>query len=41
MSTAIEVRVVSKRFRLYHEQFTSLKQRIMHGGKVPTRTSGH
>ncbi len=35
MSTAIEVRVVSKRFRLYHEQFTSLKQRIMHGGKVP------
>ncbi|MDQ6837338.1 MAG: ABC transporter ATP-binding protein [Actinomycetota bacterium] len=35
MSTAIEVRNVSKRFRLYHEQFTSLKQRMMHGGKVP------
>jgi len=32
---AIEVRNVSKRFRLYHEQFTSLKERILHGGKVP------
>ncbi|MGI8492827.1 MAG: ABC transporter ATP-binding protein, partial [Acidimicrobiales bacterium] len=35
MSTAIEVRRVSKRFRLYHQQFTSLKERILHGGKVP------
>jgi ABC-type polysaccharide/polyol phosphate transport system ATPase subunit len=35
MSTAIEVRGVSKRFRLYQEQFTSVKERILHGGKVP------
>ncbi len=35
MPTAIEVRDVSKRFRLYQEQFSSLKQRMMHGGKVP------
>lgn len=35
MPTAIEVRKVSKCFRLYHEQFTSLKQRMLHGGKVP------
>jgi ABC-2 type transport system ATP-binding protein len=35
MSTAIEVRDVSKRFRLYQEQFTSVKERILHGGKVP------
>jgi ABC-type polysaccharide/polyol phosphate transport system ATPase subunit len=35
MSTAIEVRGISKRFRLYQEQFTSLKERILHGGRVP------
>ena len=35
MSTAIEVRDVSKRFRLYQEQLTSLKERILHGGRVP------
>ena len=31
---AIIVDGVAKRFRLYHEQFTSLKERILHGGKV-------
>lgn len=35
MSNAIEIRDVSKRFRLYHEQFTSLKERVLHGGRVP------
>ena len=35
MATAIEVRSVSKHFRLYHEQFTSLKERMLHWGKVP------
>ena len=35
MATAIEVRRVSKHFRLYHEQFTSLKERMLHWGKVP------
>ena len=34
MATAIEVRGVSKHFRLYHEQFTSLKERMLHWGKV-------
>src|SRR2546423_2764380 len=35
MSTAIEIEDVSKRFRLYHEKFTSLKERAIHFGKVP------
>ena len=35
MAAAIEIEAVSKRFRLYHEKFTSLKERILHGGKVP------
>ncbi len=35
MPTAIEIRDVSKRFRLYHQQFTSLKERVLHGGRVP------
>ncbi|MHB8464866.1 MAG: ABC transporter ATP-binding protein [Acidimicrobiales bacterium] len=35
MTAAIEVEGVSKRFRLYHEKFTSLKERILHGGRVP------
>ena len=35
MAAAIKVEGVSKRFRLYHESFTSLKERILHGGKVP------
>ncbi len=35
MTSAIEIRGVSKRFRLYHEKYTSLKERVIHGGHVP------
>jgi ABC-2 type transport system ATP-binding protein len=35
MSFAIEVTDVSKVFRLYHQKFTSLKERMIHFGKVP------
>ena len=35
MAAAVEIEGVSKRFRLYHEKFTSLKERVLHGGKVP------
>ncbi len=35
MAAAVEIEAVSKRFRLYHEKFTSLKERILHGGRVP------
>lgn len=35
MATAIEVAGVTKRFRLYHEKYTSLKERVIHLGKVP------
>ncbi len=35
MANAIEVRGVSKRFRLYQTQFSSLKERVLHGGKIP------
>lgn len=35
MSSAIEVQGVSKRFRLYKEKYTSVKERVLHGGKVP------
>lgn len=35
MSTAIQVTGVSKRFRLYHEQYRSLKERVLHGFRVP------
>ncbi len=33
--TAIEVQTVSKRFRLYKEKYTSLKERVLHAGHVP------
>ncbi|MGQ0823991.1 MAG: ABC transporter ATP-binding protein [Actinomycetota bacterium] len=32
---AIEVRGVSKRFRLSHERYSSLKERVIHFGRVP------
>lgn len=32
---AVEIDNVSKRFRLYHEKFTSLKERMIHFGRVP------
>jgi len=35
VSVAIDVQVVSKRFRLYHQKYTSLKERVVHGGHVP------
>jgi len=35
MNSAIEVQHVSKRFRLYKEKYTSLKERVLHAGKVP------
>lgn len=33
--TAIGVDDVSKRFRLYHEKYTSLKERVIHFGRIP------
>ena len=32
---AVEVQRVSKRFRLYHEKYTSLKERVIHAGRIP------
>jgi ABC-type polysaccharide/polyol phosphate transport system ATPase subunit len=34
-TTAVDVQEVSKRFRLYHEKYTSLKEKIIHAGRVP------
>jgi ABC-type polysaccharide/polyol phosphate transport system ATPase subunit len=35
VSVAIEIRDISKEFRLYNEKHTSLKERVIHGGKMP------
>jgi ABC-2 type transport system ATP-binding protein len=35
LGAAIEIRDVSKRFRLYKEKYTSLKERVMHAGRTP------
>jgi ABC-2 type transport system ATP-binding protein len=35
MATSIEIDDVSKRFRFYHEKFTSLKERALHFGHIP------
>ncbi len=35
MNTAVDVVDVSKRFRLYHEKYTSLKERVLHAGRNP------
>ena len=35
MAGAIEVRGVSKRFKLYHEHYTSLKERVVNFGRIP------
>ncbi len=35
MAAAIEVRSVSKQFRLYHEHYTSLKERVVNFGRIP------
>ena len=36
MAPAIEIRQVSKAFRLYHEHYTSLKDRLAHFGRIPS-----
>ena len=36
-SSAVDVQDVSKRFRLYHEKYTSLKERLIHAGPGPLR----
>ena len=35
MATAVEVVSVSKNFRLFQEKYTSLKEKVIHFGKVP------
>jgi ABC-type polysaccharide/polyol phosphate transport system ATPase subunit len=35
VAVAIEVRDISKQFKLYNEKHTSLKERVIHGGKMP------
>lgn len=35
MSAAIEIDNISKHFRLYHEKYTSLKERVIHLNKIP------
>ncbi len=34
-NSAVEVRDISKQFRLYSEKHTSLKERVLHGGRMP------
>jgi ABC-2 type transport system ATP-binding protein len=35
MAAAIEVRSISKQFKLYHEHYTSLKERVINYGRIP------
>ena len=35
MAAAVEIDHVSKSFRLYREKYTSLKERLIHLGRVP------
>jgi ABC-2 type transport system ATP-binding protein len=35
VNVAIDVQDVSKHFRLYHEKYSSLKERVLHAGHVP------
>ena len=35
MAPAIEIRHVSKHFRLFHEHYTSLKEKMIHFGRIP------
>src|SRR5665811_1407020 len=35
MPPAIEVLSISKQFKLYHEHYTSLKERVVHYGRIP------
>jgi len=34
-NVAVDVQDVSKRFRLYHERYNSLKERLIHAGRTP------
>ena len=35
MPVAVDIQGVSKRFRLYHRKYTSLKERVIHAGRIP------
>src|SRR5579872_6022685 len=35
MPLAVDIQDVSKRFRLYHRKYTSLKERVIHAGRIP------
>ncbi len=35
MQPAVDIQSVSKHFKLYHEKYTSLKERVIHAGKIP------
>jgi ABC-2 type transport system ATP-binding protein len=35
VAAAIEIRSISKQFKLYHEHYTSLKERVIHYGRIP------
>jgi ABC-2 type transport system ATP-binding protein len=32
---AVDIQSVSKHFRLYHEKYTTLKERVLHAGRIP------
>ncbi|MCU1489616.1 MAG: transporter ATP-binding protein [Acidimicrobiaceae bacterium] len=34
-SIAIDIQAVSKRFKLFHEKYSTLKERVIHAGQVP------
>jgi ABC-2 type transport system ATP-binding protein len=34
-TVAVDIQDVSKRFRLYHQKYTSLKERVIHAGRTP------
>jgi ABC-2 type transport system ATP-binding protein len=35
MAPAVQIETVSKRFRLFHEKYTSVKERAIHFGRIP------
>jgi ABC-2 type transport system ATP-binding protein len=35
MTAAIEIQQVSKQFKLFHEKYTTLKERVLHAGRIP------
>jgi len=34
-NVALDIQDISKRFRLYHEKYTSLKEKVIHAGRTP------